>query len=150
MTEPLVPITILIADDDPDDRDLVRDAIKESGLTADVRTVANGEELMDFLRRQNAYAAPGAAPAPSLVLLDLNMPRKSGREALAEMKADPALRRIPVVVLTTSQAEDDISRTYDLGASSFIVKPTRYQALLEIISALNRYWFQIVSLPDRR
>ena len=150
MTESADPIAVLIVDDDPEDRDLVREALRERCPAADIRTVSNGEELMDYLRRRVAYAAPGAAPAPSLILLDLNMPRKSGREALTEIKADAALRRIPIVVLTTSQAEEDVTRIYDLGANSFIVKPSRYQTLLDTISTLDRYWFQIVSLPDRR
>jgi CheY-like chemotaxis protein len=111
--------------------------------------VCNGEELLDYLRRRGMYALPETSPAPGLILLDLNMPRKSGREALAEMKADPTLRRLPVVVLTTSQAEEDIVRSYDLGAGSFIIKPSRYQALLEIAETLNHYWLETVSLPGR-
>jgi CheY-like chemotaxis protein len=149
MSDTSRPITILIADDDPDDRDLVRDALKEICPSAELRAVTNGEELMDYLHHREAFAPPQLTPLPDLILLDLNMPRKSGRETLAEMKAEAGLRRIPVVVLTTSQAEEDISRTYDLGASSFIVKPSRYQALLEIVTTVSTYWFKTVSLPDR-
>jgi CheY-like chemotaxis protein len=141
------PITILLADDDPDDRMLARDALDESRLANDLHEVIDGEELLEYLRRQGKYAAPGSAPRPGLILLDLNMPRKDGREALREIKADPELRSIPVVVLTTSQAEEDIYRTYDLGVSSFITKPVTFEGLVAVMKALGRYWFEIVELP---
>ncbi len=141
------PITLLIADDDPDDRMLIRDALSESRLANELRFVGDGEELLDYLRQQGQYAAPGSAPRPGLILLDLNMPRKDGREALREIKADPALRRIPVVVLTTSKAEADIFRSYDLGASSFIIKPVSFEGLVVVMKALGRYWFEIVEPP---
>jgi CheY-like chemotaxis protein len=141
------PITILLADDDPDDRMLARDALDESRLANDLHEVVDGEELLEYLRRQGRYADPATAPRPGLILLDLNMPRKDGREALREIKADPELRSIPVVVLTTSQAEEDIYRTYDLGVSSFITKPVSFEGLVAVMKALGRYWFEIVELP---
>jgi CheY-like chemotaxis protein len=141
------PITILIADDDADDRMLARDALVESRLVNDVRFVEDGEELMDYLTRQGRYADPANSPRPGLILLDLNMPRKDGREALREIKATPALRSIPVVALTTSKAEEDIYKTYDLGVSSFITKPVSFAGLVKVMRALGRYWFEIVELP---
>jgi CheY-like chemotaxis protein len=143
------PITILIADDDVDDRMLARDALAECRLTNDVRFVADGEELMDYLHQRNAYAAPGSAPVPGLILLDLKMPKKDGREALQEIKADPNLRRIPVVVLTTSKAEEDIYRTYDLGVNSFVTKPVTFDGLVHSMKTLTKYWIEIVELPPR-
>ena len=140
-------ITILMADDDEDDRLLTRDALAESRLANDLRFVRDGEELLDYLRRRGAYADPASAPRPGVILLDLNMPKVDGREALAEIKADPALRRIPVVVLTTSRAEADIYRSYDLGVNSFVSKPVTFAALVEVMQGLGRYWFEIVELP---
>ena len=141
------PITILLAEDDPDDRLLTRQALAESRLANELRFVENGEELMDYLHQRGPFAAPDAAPRPGLILLDLNMPRKDGRQALKEIKADPRLRQIPVVVLTTSKAEEDIYRSYDLGVSSFITKPVTFEGLVEIMKVLGRYWFEIVELP---
>lgn len=140
-------VVIVVADDDEDDRLMVREALEEAHLANELRFVEDGEELLDYLRRQGRYAAPGAAPRPGLVLLDLNMPRKDGREALREIKADPDLRKLPVVVLTTSKADEDIRRTYDLGVNSFITKPVSFEALVEIVRTLGRYWFDIVELP---
>jgi CheY-like chemotaxis protein len=150
MSVPPKPIAILLADDDPDDCLLAREALAESHLMNDLYVVGDGEELLDFLRHQGEYADPAAAPRPGLILLDLNMPRKDGREALREIKSDPALRRIPVVVLTTSQAEEDIYRTYDLGVNSFISKPVTFDGLVKVMKHLGRYWFEIVELPDGR
>src|SRR3990172_6175651 len=116
------PITILMADDDADDRYLAQEAFRESCLDNELFFVQDGQDLMDYLHRQGRYAAPASAPRPGLILLDLNMPRKDGREALQEIKADPGLHTIPIVVLTTSKAEEDILRTYDLGAAGFITK----------------------------
>ncbi|MEI7729434.1 MAG: response regulator [Verrucomicrobiota bacterium] len=141
------PITILIAEDDPDDRLLAKDALVESRLANDVRFVENGEELLDYLRQQGAFANPETSPRPGIILLDLNMPKKDGREALREIKADPNLRQIPIVVLTTSKAEEDIFRSYDLGVSSFITKPVTFEGLVEIMRVLGQYWFEIVELP---
>jgi CheY-like chemotaxis protein len=141
-------ITILMADDDPDDRQLTQEAFAESHLANDFRTVNDGEELMDYLHRRGAYSDPVSSPRPGLILLDLNMPRKDGREALAEIKSDPNLRQIPVVVLTTSKSEEDIYRTYDLGVNSYIPKPVTFKNLVEVMMVLGRYWFQIVELPN--
>lgn len=141
------PITILIADDDVDDRLLARDALAECRLANDVRFVNDGEDLLDYLHQRNGYAESGAAPLPGLILLDLKMPKKDGREALREIKADPNLRRIPVVVLTTSKAEEDIYRTYDLGVNSFITKPVSFEALVTSMKTLAKYWIEIVELP---
>lgn len=139
-------ITILMADDDPEDRMLAKDALEESRLTNVIEFVEDGEELMDYLCRRGQYHGLKGSPLPGLILLDLNMPRKDGREALAEIKADPDLKRIPVVILTTSKAEEDIFRTYDLGVSGFVVKPVALGGLVEVMKALVQYWFEIVEI----
>jgi CheY-like chemotaxis protein len=144
------PFTILMADDDEDDRLLATEALAESRLSNELRCVEDGVELMDYLRRRGRYAPPASAPRPGLILLDLNMPRKDGREALREIKGDPALRGIPVVVLTTSRADEDIVRSYDLGANSYIPKPVTFEGLVEVVRALGRYWIEIVELPEYR
>jgi CheY-like chemotaxis protein len=141
-------IVILLADDDADDREMTAKALKKNRLANDFYTVADGVELMDFLHHRGRYAPPALSPTPGLILLDLNMPKKDGREALAEIKADSTLRRIPVVVITTSKAEEDVVRAYDLGSNSFISKPITLPGLVEAMSVLGRYWFQIVTLPD--
>jgi CheY-like chemotaxis protein len=140
-------ITILMAEDDEDDRLLTRDALMECRLANDLHFVGDGEELLDYLCHRGKYTNPEDAPVPGLILLDLNMPRKDGREALKEIKAIPELRHIPVVVLTTSKAEEDIFRSYDLGANSYISKPVTFESLVEVMKALGRYWFEIVELP---
>lgn len=145
-----MPITILMADDDADDRRLTQEALEEGRLINDVRFVDNGEELMDYLHRSGRYAAPADAPRPGLILLDLNMPRKDGRTVLKEIKSDPDLRQIPVVVLTTSKADEDIYKSYDLGVNSYIVKPVTFEALVDILQTLEKYWFEIVELPKPR
>lgn len=147
MTSHPRPIVILLADDDEEDRMLAAGALEESRVVNDLRFVEDGEELLDYLYHRGAYAAQGSAPTPGLILLDLNMPRKDGREALREIKADPELRRIPVVVLTTSKAEEDIYRTYDLGANSFITKPVSFEGLVAVMRDIGRYWIEIVELP---
>lgn len=139
-------ITILIADDDPEDRMLAAEALHESRLANDVHFVEDGEELLEYLHRRGKYTDPDVSPRPGLILLDLNMPRKDGREALAEIKADHDLRRIPVVVLTTSQAETDIYRSYDLGVNSFIVKPVSFDSLVDVMQVLGRDLFEIVEI----
>lgn len=149
MRVPAAPIVILLADDDPDDRMLAKEALEESRLANRLLFVEDGEELIDYLYQRGSYADPEIAPRPGIILLDLNMPRKDGREALREIKADPQLRAIPVVVLTTSKAEEDIYRTYDLGVSSFITKPVTFEGLVEVMQALGKYWFEIVELPNR-
>lgn len=140
-------ITILMADDDADDRMLTRDAFEESHLLNEFETVEDGEELMDYLYCRGRYSGEAARPKPGLILLDLNMPRKDGREVLKEIKACPELRRIPVVVLTTSQAQEDIARTYELGVNSFIVKPVTFAGMVNVLKTLGEYWFEIVKLP---
>jgi len=125
---------------------LTFDALNESRVVNDLRFVEDGEELLDYLYRRGKYDAD-SAPRPGLILLDLNMPKKDGREALREIKADPDLRRIPIVVLTTSKAEEDIYRTYDLGANSFIAKPVKFESLVTLMKEIKRYWIEIVELP---
>ncbi len=139
-------ITILMADDDPDDRMLAEEALSENKLANDLHFVEDGVELMDYLHQRGKFTAENA-PEPGLILLDLNMPKKDGREALAEIKADPVLRRIPVIVLTTSKADEDIVRSYDLGVSSFITKPVTFEGLVDVTRAIGDYWFGIVVLP---
>ena len=141
------PITILLADDDADDRMMAGEALAESRLANDLRFVEDGEELMDYLLRRGKYADPASSPRPAILLLDLNMPRKDGREALEEIKRDPKLRTIRVVVLTTSKAEEDIVRSYDLSAASYITKPVTFSGLVEVIKTLGKYWLEIVELP---
>jgi len=141
------PIVILLADDDEEDRLMTCDALAESRLSNDIYCVTDGEDLMDYLHQRGKYAPPATAPRPGLILLDLNMPKKDGREALSEIKADPSLRQIAVVVLTTSKADEDIMRSYDSGASSFISKPVTFDGLVELLKGLGHYWFEIVELP---
>jgi len=139
-------VRILLAEDDDDDFFLTHKALKENRLRNEVSRVKDGEELMDYLRHQGQFKT--TAPAePSLILLDLNMPRKDGREALREIKSDPKLRHIPVVVLTTSRAEEDVVRSYQLGVNSFITKPVTFNGLVDAMKALGRYWFEVVELP---
>jgi len=140
-------ITILMADDDEDDRLLTEEAFVESHLANDLHFVKDGEELMQYLLRQGEYTDPKTSPRPGIILLDLNMPRKDGREALEEIKANPDLCRIPVIILTTSKAEEDIVRSYDLGANSFIAKPVTFRRLVEVLGTVGNYWFHIVQLP---
>jgi len=144
------PITILMADDDPEDRMLAKDALEESHLANEIEFVEDGEELMDYLCRLGKYQELKGSPLPGLILLDLNMPRKDGREALAEIKADPVLKRIPVVILTTSKAEEDILRTYDLGVSGFVVKPVAFEGLVRVMKTLVQYWFEIVEIAPAK
>lgn len=147
MTAVAKPNMILMAEDDSDDRLLAEDAIKDCGMAADLRFVTDGVELMDYLHHKGKFTAAGDAPKPTLIILDLNMPRMDGREALEEIKADRSLRRIPVVVLTTSTSDTDITKVYDLGANSFISKPVAYNALVSVMKAIGEYWFQIVVPP---
>ena len=141
-------IIILLADDDPDDRLLAETALEECRVSNALRTVENGEELMDYLLRRGKYTDPASSPRPGLILLDLNMPKKDGREAAQEIKAHPEFRKIPLVILTTSRAEEDIARSYDLGANSFITKPVSFDGLVDVMKSLSEYWFNIVELPD--
>lgn len=145
-------MVILMADDDEDDRLLALDALRESGQNAELYFVADGKELLDYLKMQGEYA-PGdeetkrKAPRPDLILLDLNMPRLDGREALRQIKSDPTLRRTPVVILTTSKAEEDIWRSYDEGANSYVTKPVSFEGLVDVMKDLKRYWAETVQLP---
>ena len=141
------PITILMADDDPDDRLLTKEAFEESRLKNDLYFVEDGVELLDYLHRRNKFSAAGSSPKPGLILLDLNMPRKDGREALEEIKADTCFRRIPIVVLTTSNAEEDIIRSYELGVSAYIRKPVTFEGLTSVIRSTGKFFIEIVELP---
>jgi CheY-like chemotaxis protein len=141
------PIVILMADDDEDDRMLTAEALEESRLSNQIHFVENGEEAMDYLHRRGKYSDPMLSPRPGLILLDLNMPKKDGRETLREIKADPNLRRIPVVVLTTSKAECDVYRSYDLGANTYISKPVTFDSMVDVMKTLGKYWFTLVELP---
>jgi two-component system response regulator len=141
------PISILIADDDPDDRMMIEEAFTENRIANKIDFVEDGEQLMAYLKREGPYTELKDSPYPGIVLLDLNMPKKDGREAFREMKDDPALCRIPVIVLTTSIAEEDIVRTYGLGVSSFITKPVSFEGLVDAVRVICRYWIQIVALP---
>jgi CheY-like chemotaxis protein len=141
------PFVLLCAEDDEDYRLLARRALHQSNAGGDVRFVEDGEELLDYLRRTGRYTDPAVSPRPGVILLDLNMPRKDGREALREIKQDPALRTIPVVVLTTSNAVEDILGSYELGANSYIRKPLDMQGLIDVMTTIGHYWFDIVQLP---
>lgn len=147
---PVKPITILMADDDADDRLMTKEAFEESQLRNELRFVENGAELLDYLYRRGKYSDPATSPRPGIILLDLNMPKKDGREALAEIKRDPELSTIRVIVLTTSKAEEDIYRTYNLGAASYITKPVTFESLVDVIRTLGKYWLEIVELDDGR
>ncbi len=143
----LKAIEILIADDDAEDRMLIKDALIESRLKNGLHFVEDGEELLDYLHNKEKFSDIEKFPKPGIILLDLNMPRMDGREALKEIKKDAKLRSIPVVVLTTSKAEEDILKTYNLGVSSFITKPVTFEGLVDVMKTLNKYWFEIVELP---
>ena len=149
MSHSNVPISILIADDDVDDRMLIKDAFDECRLKNPLHFVEDGEQLLAFLRREGKYEKLKGEPLPGIILLDLNMPRVDGRTALDEIKKDERLRRIPVIILTTSKAEEDILRTYYLGVSSFISKPVTFEGLVDIVKTIGHYWIQIVALPTQ-
>lgn len=149
MDKPRRPVTILIADDDPEDQRLTGEALAEYELAKSIRFVADGEELLDYLYHRGKYADGASAPRPGLILLDLNMPRKDGREALREIKQDPALRLIPVTVLTVSDAETDIRRVYDLGANSYLCKPLSFSGLIEAMKLWSRFWLDTAELPEQ-
>lgn len=143
------PVTILMADDDDDDVLLTRRALAEARVANRFERVRDGEELMDYLGRRQGFEDPTTSPEPTLILLDLNMPRKDGRQALREIKADPGLRHIPVIVLTTSGADEDVVCSYDLGVNSFVTKPVGFQKLVAALGVIGRYWFEIVALPTQ-
>jgi len=138
---------ILIADDDDDDYLLARDALLENKLHNKLCRVRNGEEILDFLQNKGVFISSEDAPRPSIIILDLNMPKKDGRKALAEIKECPDLRRIPIVVMTASRAEEDIRRSYDLGANTYIRKPDNYQEMVKVFGILKSYWFETSELP---
>ncbi len=142
-------VMILMADDDEDDRMMVRDAMEEVRLVNKLDFVVDGEQLIDYLKRRGEYAKYKDDSLPGLILLDLNMPRKDGREALREIKEDPELKKIPVVVLTTSKAEEDLLKTYELGVNSFIQKPVTFEGLVQVMKAIKMYWFEFVVLPSK-
>jgi CheY-like chemotaxis protein len=142
------PIHILIADDDEEDRMLIRQAMLKNQVANPMHFVENGEEVLDYLYNRNQFSNNKDCPKPGLILLDLNMPKMDGREAIIEIKKEPALRSIPIVVLTTSGAEEDILRSYNLGVSSFITKPITFQGFIEVMKTLNQYWLEIVELPS--
>ncbi|BFM21713.1 response regulator [Gilvimarinus japonicus] len=141
------PLIILMADDDADDRLLAEEAMVESRVLNELHFAEDGVELLEYLKGDGKFADRSAYPLPGLILLDLNMPKKDGREALAEIKGDPALRRIPVVILTTSKAEEDMIKGYDLGAASYISKPVTFDALVDLMRTLGKYWVEFVELP---
>lgn len=143
-------VVIVVAEDDPEDCLFIKDAFKEGLLVNGLRFVEDGEELMDYLRHVGKFKDPSSSPRPGIILLDLNMPKKDGREALKEIKADPDLRSIPVVILTTSKEEEDILRSYNLGANSYITKPVTFAGMVDAIKSLGKYWFEIVELPQER
>jgi CheY-like chemotaxis protein len=140
-------VTILMADDDVDDRDLTLDALRKNQLNGELKWVEDGEELLDYLNHRGRFSDPKVSPRPGLILLDLNMPRMDGREALREIKADPELRRIPIIVLSTSSADEDVVRSYDLGANCFITKPVTFERLVEVVRVLGEHWLQTATLP---
>ena len=144
---PILAVRILMADDDPDDRFLLKEAFEESRLGNLIDFKVDGQDLIDYLKRQGPYTELKNTPLPGLILLDLNMPRKDGREALEEIRSDSGLRHIPVVVLTTSDNEDDVQHSYDLGVNSFIVKPATFEGLVHMVKIVTEYWLQIVRLP---
>ncbi|MEN6498066.1 MAG: response regulator [Thermoguttaceae bacterium] len=139
--------TLLMADDDVEDCLLVREALLETRVNCELHVVNDGEELLDYLHGRGKYAEPRTAPHPDLLLLDLRMPKKDGREVLVDLKADRHLPPIPVVVLTTSTADDDVAYCYRLGASSYIPKPATFQAWVDLMRTLSKYWFELVKLP---
>ncbi|MEP1206853.1 MAG: response regulator [Rhizobiaceae bacterium] len=141
------PIRILVADDDADDRMLIGDAFEEACLKNPVDFVEDGLELLEYLKHEGKYADLDKDIRPGIILLDLNMPRMDGRTALREIRNDPKLRNIPIVVLTTSKSEEDILRTYDLGVNSFITKPVTFDGLVQVVQILNQYWVEIVAVP---
>lgn len=147
MNMPTKTLVILMADDDADDRLLAQDAMQESRVLNELHFVEDGAQLLNYLRGDGNFSDRALYPMPGLILLDLNMPKMDGREALAEIKADRRLRRIPVVILTTSKAEEDMVKGYDLGAASYITKPVTFDALVELMRTLGKYWVEFVELP---
>jgi len=142
------PLVILLADDDADDCEMLRRALEKSAVHCDLHTVGDGEELLDYLHHRGSHAPASRSPRPGVILVDLNMPKKDGHEALTEIKADPRLRGIPVLVMSTSKEQEDILHTYDLGGSAFITKPVTGAKLTEVMNIIGQYWGEVVQLPD--
>ncbi len=142
------PLSILMVDDDDDDCLMTKEALKEVRINSDIAFVKDCEELIDYLQHQGKYSEPDSSPRPNLILLDLNMPKKRGCEVLKEIKSNPELQSIPIIVLTTSKSEEDVLRAYDLGANSFITKPASFEMLVDVMKTLTKYWFDIVKLPQ--
>lgn len=138
---------ILIVEDDPDDRFLIEKAFREKGILNPVQPLVDGEEMMDYLKHRGQFVESKVLPRPCLILLDLNMPRMDGRKALLYLKSDPDLKKIPVLVLSTSSAEEDVTRSYNLGANSFIRKPVQFDGLLGLADSIRNYWLGLVELP---
>ena len=147
MARSLIPVRIVVADDDADDRMMIKDAFEASKLANEVDFVEDGVQLLEYLRREGKWSKLAGEPYPGFILLDLNMPRKDGRTVLKEIRNDPVLHRIPIVILTTSKAEEDIIKTYNLGVNSFICKPVSFEKLVEIVKTVGHYWIEIVQLP---
>ncbi len=147
MSTSIEPLIILCAEDDPDDQMLTRDALAEGGIVADLRFVCDGEQLLDYIHHRGVHSDPRLSPRPGIILMDLNMPRVDGREALQVIRSDPALRRLPIVVFTTSSAQADIEQVYDLGANSYVVKPASYAGMVRVLDEVRRYWSETVELP---
>ena len=143
-------VEVLLIEDNPEDAELTIRVLKKNNLANNLVHLQDGEEALDYLYHRGKYADPASSPRPGIILLDLNMPRKDGREALAEIKRDVKLRRIPVIILTTSKAIEDVSRSYDLGASGFITKPVSYEGLVDAARILRKYWFEVAELPSTR
>lgn len=148
MTQPPSRATILVVEDDPDDRLLLLEAFAENKLSHDLRMVSDGEELMEYLTHCGRYADPGSAPRPALILLDLNMPKRDGREVLKQIRSHPKLSSVPVVIMSTSRERADILNAYKMGVSSFITKPLSFEKLVDMIGTFCKYWFQVVELPS--
>ena len=142
--------SILIAEDDPDDALMIKEAFEENTILNTLYFVEDGEQLMDYLLRRRKYNNTELYPTPGMILLDLNMPKKDGREALKELKSHNVLRRIPVIVLTTSKAEEDVIKSYDLGVSGFITKPVTFVDMVRFIKIMGKYWLEIVELPPQK
>ena len=140
-------VSIVVADDDSDDREMIREAMRENKVLNEVIFVEDGEQLLNYLHREGKYVDKEKFPRPGIILLDLNMPKKDGREALREIKSHPDFKRIPVVILTTSNSDEDILRMYNLGVNCFITKPVTFESLVNVIKTLGKYWFEVVELP---
>ena len=146
MTADTRPIDILLVEDDPGDVLITKEALEHSKVTNSLHIVDDGEQALAYLRHEGEYAD---STRPDLILLDLNLPRRDGREVLAEVKADPELRRIPVVVLTTSKAEEDVLRSYDLHANAYVTKPVDFDRFIEIVRQIDEFFVSVVKLPGR-